>query len=131
MRYADLSIFCIFLLAMLLICRSSDDNMSMVPDQDDDDDTGLSSKNTETVKMFNFASHAAGAVVINFSPDSSKGYHNLLNDDRDKYATAPCNEKKWVVIGLSEDVLVSTVIVANYEKFSSKLKVFYHILRIA
>ena len=52
-----------------------------------------------------------------------KGYSNLLNDDKDKYAIALCSEKKWVVIGLSEDILISNVIIANYEKYSSRVKV--------
>lgn len=53
--------------------------------------------------MVNFAAQSAGAVVLESSP-GSKGYHNLLNDDKDKYGISPCSEKKWVVIGLSEDV---------------------------
>ena len=90
----------------------------MVADQDDDDDN-RSSKN-----IFNFASQAAGAVVLDKSPSSAKGYSHLLTNDKDKYGISPCDEKKWVVIGLSEDILVTSVALANYEKYSSMLKEF-------
>jgi CDGSH-type Zn-finger protein len=74
---------------------------------------------------FNFASNTAGAVVLDKYPPSAQGYSNLLNDDKDKYAICQCSEpKKWVVIGLSEDVRVTSVVVANYEKYSSTLKDF-------
>jgi hypothetical protein len=52
------------------------------------------------------------------------GYSHLLSGDRDKYGISPCDEKKWVVIGLSEDVLVTSVALANFEKYSSMLKEF-------
>ena len=90
----------------------------MVPDLDDDSNT-RSSKN-----IFNFASQAAGAVVLDKSPASAKGYSHLLNDDKDKYGISACDEKKWVVIGLSEDILVTSIALANYEKYSSMLKEF-------
>ena len=52
--------------------------------------------------MFNFASQAAGAIILDHSPTFAKGFNNLLNNDKDKYGISPCAEKKWVVIGLSE-----------------------------
>mmetsp|Transcript_14890 Transcript_14890/g.20759 ORF Transcript_14890/g.20759 Transcript_14890/m.20759 type:complete len:859 (-) Transcript_14890:1844-4420(-) len=53
-----------------------------------------------------------------------KGTSNLLNSDRDKYAIAPCEEKKVVVISLSEDILVEKVKLANYERYSSRVEDF-------
>ncbi len=83
---------------------------------DDNDDTN----NEKFIpNMFNFASHSAGAVIIDKAPSTAKGYSNLLNDDKDKYNICPCNEKRWVVIGLSEDILINSVAMANYEKYSS------------
>lgn len=90
----------------------------MVADKDDENDV-RSSKN-----IFNFASQAAGAVVLDKSPSTAKGYSHLLNDDMDKYGISACDEKKWVVIGLSEDILVTSIALANYEKYSSMLKEF-------
>ena len=104
---------------------------SIVRDDDDDADPSDSAPSSSAdkprskdTKMFNFASQAAGAVVLAKSPSAAKGFHNLLNDDRDKYGICACDEKKWVVIGLSEDILVASVEVANYEKYSSMLKDF-------
>ena len=58
---------------------------------------------TEVKRNVNFASFSSGAVVLEQSP-SSKNFGNLLDDDKDKYGISPCNDKKWVVISLSEDV---------------------------
>jgi hypothetical protein len=90
---------------------------NMVKDMDDESDA-------RKTLYFNFASHTAGAVILDKSPAAAKGFHNLLNSDKDKYGISPCNEKKWVVIGLSEDILITSVAVANYEKYSSMLKDF-------
>lgn len=100
----------------------------MVPDRDEDDDdqeetAKSSSQDNQKGKIFNFASHTAGAVVLGHSP-AAKGFYNLLDDDMDRYGISPCNEKKWVVIGLSEDILITSVVIANFEKYSSFLKDF-------
>jgi hypothetical protein len=70
-----------------------------------------------------YASKSAGALVIEQS-GSFKGTSNLLNGDRDKYAIAPCEENKFVVVSLSEDILVRKIKLANYERFSSTAKEF-------
>ena len=105
------------LLYIIPIVLCNDSSSLLVPDSEDNDDDNQKG-------MFNFASHAAGAVILDKSPSNAKGFSNLLNDDKDKYAIAACSEKKWVVIGLSEDILVKTVVVSNYEKYSSQLKNF-------
>jgi hypothetical protein len=74
--------------------------------------------------MINFSSHQAGAVIIDKSPASGKGFNNLLNDDRDKYAICSTNEKKWIIVGLSEEVAITSVVIANYEKYSSTVREF-------
>ena len=68
----------------------------MIPDFEDEE-TGIKKL------VVNFASISAGAVVLEASPKST-GYHHLLSNDKDKYGIGVCSEKKWVVIGLSEDV---------------------------
>lgn len=110
---------------------SSSSEREMVPDRDEDEDESTSSQGKADYTqgssrgggIFNFASHTAGAVVLGVSP-SAKGFSNLLDDDMDRYGISPCNEKKWVVIGLSEDILVTSIVLANYEKYSSLLKEF-------
>jgi hypothetical protein len=74
---------------------------------------------------FNFASNIAGAVIIDKAPASAQGFTNLLNEDRDKYAIWQCSEpKQHVIIGLSEEVSVTSVVIANHEKYSSSVKEF-------
>lgn len=84
-------------------------------DIDNDDEKGPKSK-------LNYASHDAGAVVLDkSSPHSAKGFSNLLNDDKDKYLYMPCTEKKWVVIGLSE---VSNNLYINFNFYSNNFLKF-------
>jgi len=73
--------------------------------------------------IVDYASKSAGALILESSP-KMKGAGNLLVGDKDKYAISPCTEKKFVVIGLSEDILVKEIKVANYERYSSHVKEF-------
>ena len=75
------------------------------------------------VKRVDYASNKAGAQILEQSP-SLKGASNLLTGDKDKYSIAPCMDKKYIVIGLSEDILVKQIILANYERYSSRVKEF-------
>ena len=93
------------------------DNATLV-DEDDEDTVILS----ERVAV-DYASKSAGALILEKS-SHFKGTSNLLNPDRDRYAIAPCNEKKFVVISLSEDILVKQIQLANYELYSSRVKNF-------
>jgi Sad1 / UNC-like C-terminal len=69
-----------------------------------------------------YASKSAGAMILDSSANF-KGSSNLLNTDRDMYAIVPCAEStKYVVIGLSEDILVKQIVIANYERYSSHMK---------
>lgn len=80
----------------------------------------------ESVKKYvvNYAHKSAGAIVLEKS-SNFKGTSNLLTSDNDRYAITPCDEKnKSVVIGLSEDILVKQVVLANYERYSSHIKDF-------
>ena len=55
--------------------------------------------------ILNYAATSSGALVLEKSRNS-KGMSNILVNDKDKYAITPCVDKKWVVIGLSEDIMV-------------------------
>ncbi|KAL2893919.1 SUN domain-containing protein 4 [Bienertia sinuspersici] len=73
---------------------------------------------------YNYASAAKGAKVLDFNKEA-KGAPNILNKDKDKYLRNPCSaEGKFVVIELSEETLVDTIKVANFEHYSSNLKDF-------
>ncbi|CAB1101581.1 unnamed protein product [Ectocarpus sp. CCAP 1310/34] len=90
---------------------------AMVLDMDDD---GAQPKR---VNLQNYASRDSGAVLLEASP-ASKGMQNLLLDSKDKYAISPCEDKQWAVLGLSEDILVRSLVIGSHEKYSSLLKEF-------
>ncbi|KAG5177841.1 UNC-like C-terminal-domain-containing protein, partial [Tribonema minus] len=90
----------------------------MVPDKEEGDSAKL-----KPTKLKNYASKDSGAVMMEHSP-GTKGADNLLVDSKDKYTISPCEEKQWVVIGLSEDILVRTIKLGSYEKYSRIVKEF-------
>lgn len=63
----------------------------------------MSDENSADSSKPDFASQAAGAVILAKNQEA-KGAKNLLVDDKDAYCMAPCDKPKFVVIGLSEDV---------------------------
>ena len=72
----------------------------------------------------NYAHKSAGAIVLEES-SSVKGTSNLLTSDDDKYAILLCSiSPRYVAIGLSEDILVKKVVLANFERYSSHIKDF-------
>ncbi|KAI2497262.1 Sad1 / UNC-like C-terminal [Fragilaria crotonensis] len=88
------------------------------PAEGDDEEDGTANR-----LLVDYANKAAGALILERSP-SMKGASNLLTNDKDKYAITPCKDKKFVVVGLSEDILVKQIKIANYELYSSHVKDF-------
>ncbi|TVU36315.1 hypothetical protein EJB05_18246, partial [Eragrostis curvula] len=75
-------------------------------------------------KLYNYASASKGAKVLDFNKEA-KGASNILDKDKDKYLRNPCSaEGKFVIIELSEETLVDTIAIANFEHYSSNLKEF-------
>lgn len=75
-------------------------------------------------KEYNYASSMKGAKVLD-SNKEAKGASNVLDKDKDKYLRNPCSaEEKFVVIELSEETLVDTIEIANFEHHSSNFKDF-------
>ncbi|KMZ72575.1 hypothetical protein ZOSMA_161G00240 [Zostera marina] len=73
---------------------------------------------------YNYASSSKGAKVLDFNKES-KGASNILSKDKDKYLRNPCSAgAKHVVIELSEETLVITIEIGNFEHYSSNLKEF-------
>jgi len=93
-------------------------NRTRTVSEDEEDDEGPTKR-----ILVDYASKLAGAQVLEKSP-SFKGASNLLTGDSDKYAIAPCEDKKYVVIGLSEDILVKQIKLSNYERYSSHVREF-------
>ena len=73
--------------------------------------------------LVDYASKISGAQILE-KTYSIKGASNLLTGDKDKYSIAPCEDKKYVVVGLSEDILVKQIKLSNYERYSSRVKEF-------
>ncbi|KAJ1387267.1 SUN domain, partial [Sesbania bispinosa] len=73
---------------------------------------------------YNYASASKGAKVL-ASNKEAKGASNILSRDKDKYLRNPCSsEEKFVIIELSEETLVDTIEIANFEHYSSNFKDF-------
>lgn len=73
---------------------------------------------------YNYASAAKGAKVLSFNKEA-KGATNILSRDKDKYLRNPCSaEEKYVVVELSEETLVDSFEIANFEHHSSNLREF-------
>ena len=72
-----------------------------------------------------YANKSTGALILDKSKDF-QGTSNLLVADKDKYAMIPCDKEgvKYVIIGLSEEILVKSIQLFSYEKFSSRTKHF-------
>ncbi|KAL0927792.1 hypothetical protein M5K25_002002 [Dendrobium thyrsiflorum] len=75
-------------------------------------------------KEYNYAAATKGAKVLAFNKEA-KGASNILDKDADRYLRNPCSaEEKYVVIELSEETLVDSLEIANFEHYSSNLKDF-------
>ncbi|KAI3985733.1 hypothetical protein MKX01_030647 [Papaver californicum] len=73
---------------------------------------------------YNYASASKGAKVLGYNKEA-KGASYILGKDKDKYLRNPCSaEVRFVVIELSEETLVDTIEIANFEHYSSNLKDF-------
>jgi len=72
----------------------------------------------------NYASVDCSAAVLK-SSKSTKGATSILNNAKDRYMLTPCSSKeKFVVIELCEEVNIDTLVLANFEFFSSMFKHF-------
>lgn len=75
-------------------------------------------------ERFNFASLDAGGQIMKTNPEA-KSASALLREDRDVYMLNTCQAKnKFLIVELSESILVETVAIANFEFFSSTFKEF-------
>ncbi|CAN3375614.1 hypothetical protein DIRU0_E10726 [Diutina rugosa] len=71
-------------------------------------------------KRFNFASADCAATVVD---TSGKGAGAILNENKDSYLLNECHsEHQFVVIELCQEIYVESVVIGNYEFFSSQFK---------
>jgi len=78
---------------------------------------------TPALLQFNYASEHNGAKVLAANREA-KHASAVVSDDRDAYLITPCSADKWLVVELSEEVLLDAVALANHEFYSSSVKEF-------
>lgn len=75
-------------------------------------------------ERFNYASFDCAAAVLKSNPEA-KGSSSILDENRDRYMLNKCGaSSKFVIVEMCEDILVDTVVLANFEFFSSTFKEF-------
>lgn len=72
----------------------------------------------------NYASFDCAATVLKTNPEC-KGSSSVLIENKDSYMLNECRAKnKFLILELCDDILVDTVVLANYEFFSSIFRTF-------
>ena len=75
-------------------------------------------------ERFSYSSFDAGATVLKTSP-GTKNAKAILLENKDSYMLFECQaEEKYAIVELSDDILVDTVVLANFEFFSSMVRHF-------
>ncbi|KAK6541530.1 hypothetical protein TWF694_007337 [Orbilia ellipsospora] len=75
-------------------------------------------------ERFNYASFDCAATVHKTNPEC-KGSSSILVENKDSYMLNKCGAKnKFVIVELCDDILVDTIVLANYEFFSSMFRTF-------
>ncbi|KAI0603328.1 hypothetical protein F4775DRAFT_533235 [Biscogniauxia sp. FL1348] len=75
-------------------------------------------------ERFSYSSFDAGATVLKASP-GAKNPKAILIENKDSYMLLECAMKnKFFIVELSDDILVDTVVLANFEFFSSMIRHF-------
>ncbi|KAL2814604.1 UNC-like C-terminal-domain-containing protein [Aspergillus granulosus] len=82
---------------------------------------------TTCKERFNYASFDCAATVLKTNPQA-KGSSAVLIENKDSYMLNECRaENKFLILELCDDILVDTVVLANYEFFSS----IFHTFRVS
>ncbi|KAL3446273.1 hypothetical protein BJX65DRAFT_296507 [Aspergillus insuetus] len=82
---------------------------------------------TTCKERFNYASFDCAATVLKTNPQA-KGSSSVLIENKDSYMLNECRaENKFLILELCDDILVDTVVLANYEFFSS----IFHTFRVS
>ncbi|KAG2017120.1 hypothetical protein GB937_005717 [Aspergillus fischeri] len=82
---------------------------------------------TTCKERFNYASFDCAATVLKTNPEC-QGSSSVLIENKDSYMLNECRAKnKFLILELCDDILVDTVVLANYEFFSS----IFHTFRVS
>lgn len=74
-------------------------------------------------ERFNYASTDCAATVRKVNKQA-KGAQSILYESKDQYLLNKCSADKFVIINLCEQIVVDTIVMANFEFFSSTFKDF-------
>lgn len=81
-----------------------------------------SSDEPDVVKRVNYASYDCSATIVKTNSEA-KGASALLNENKDSYLLNKCSaDEKFIIIELCQDILVDSVVLANFEFFSSMFR---------
>ncbi|KAF7131157.1 hypothetical protein CNMCM5793_004207 [Aspergillus hiratsukae] len=79
---------------------------------------------TTCKERFNYASFDCAATVLKTNPEC-QGSSSVLIENKDSYMLNECRARnKFLILELCDDILVDTVVLANYEFFSSIFRTF-------
>ncbi|KAI4149269.1 MAG: hypothetical protein LQ340_004718 [Diploschistes diacapsis] len=82
-------------------------------------DAGTTSK-----ERFNFASFDCAATVLKTNP-GCKGATSILLENKDSYMLNTCStDNKFLIVELCNDILIDTIVLGNFEFFSSTFRQF-------
>lgn len=75
-------------------------------------------------ERFSYASFDAGATILK-THAGAKNSKAVLIENKDSYMLSECStDNKFLIIELSEDIWIDTLVLANYEFFSSMIRSF-------
>ncbi|KAL6243744.1 hypothetical protein RBB50_009177 [Rhinocladiella similis] len=79
---------------------------------------------TTCKERFNYASYDCAATILKTNPEA-KGANAVLGKNKDSYMLNECSAKnKFLILELCDDISIDTIVLANYEFFSSTFRTF-------
>jgi hypothetical protein len=64
------------------------------------------------------------SAQVHRSSSQSKGASSILSEKKDRYMLTPCQADKFVEVELCDEIRIDTIVLANFEFFSSMFKHF-------
>ncbi|CAG8588173.1 188_t:CDS:2, partial [Paraglomus occultum] len=96
---------------------------SLLPSSSYSSPSSQSSDLSDLKERFNYASRVCAAMILNTNK-GARFAHAILTEDKDQYMLNEYDSEKFVVVELCDDILIDTIVLANFEFFSST---FQHI----
>ncbi|KAK5459531.1 hypothetical protein LTS15_003659 [Exophiala xenobiotica] len=79
---------------------------------------------TTCKERFNYASYDCAATILKTNPEA-KGTNAVLGKNKDSYMLNECSaQNKYIILELCDDISIDTIVLANFEFFSSTFRTF-------